>query len=1168
MAKPVWRDADDEDPVVADGGKAYYTASWAVVIGINDYGDQFKRLTHAVSDAVGVAQALITKRGFREDHVYLFINPRSDVPERYEAWLTDVAPRLACLSTTATSGEIEELMLTTLPTSGPDDRIMVYFAGHGDCQKVPGSGGRELPYLVGANGVSKKWHTYIDLKRLVERGAAYPAKHVFYLFDACFSGLLGLRSGDQPTHYEQDMLQLRARRCLTAGTGGQRVEDDGVDGHSTFTHHVLQVLRGVVRPGADELVTASNLSTYVTTKVAGTAYQTPAGFSITGDDGGEFIFFAPEAPLDPEQHATLARILIENVGQPLDEPSPFELSARIWNKLGAAKSATAEQALVARCGAARALLALGEAEDALSALSNISPQAGADTDLLRSIAYLKTNELDAARPILERIAADPAHAYATWASSVTATAGKRRSKRYALLVGVGKFEKNERLQLRGCENDVAGMADVLRNRLEFDHVVPLLNKDATSTSIIDAFDALRRSVRPEDSFVFYFSGNGFLREQQAIFGSYDLDPEAGVLLSERDIDALMKGIPARDKLIITDGCYLAPPVPNLSLGYRYLSGCGRKETAYEVFAPGGPVRGAFSHALEQVLHRYGNAPMELLFEQIRATMASPRPQTPGYTGTLSAPFVRDYHPAFEIIDLATRGCSRQFSANQLEDFTSWMRDHQVTATPLWLGIGRAWMAKGRGDDAVKALTSAERTSSALPLVKSHLLSARYPEALASLRSFAEGRSGYSDATLEQSLDELLPLLERLIHPTAHALLVGVGAETQDAWTSDPAPQLAAIQRALAHAGYSDITVAPNARRTELLAAFEELIARAGDAPAFFLFIGPGFDDTELWLSSADGAELWFSDVPLSELRTRAAACSNLTSAILLTQLRGPRSVGGVSAPCAGLAQLGVTTVVAAPQQAREIADFDGLGPPPPKVAGLVDMLDGLLHAQPALSASDWLNRAGFPEGVTIRGERGSPMFSYRSDRGSALELHREIEQAPLRLAEELLTKLTEDPALAASAWLHRGVVRAEFGRHVEALADIDAALKRYRADHGEQVEDDDGVVRWAEAHYHRGKILLKAHRCSAAEEALAVAVDILLEARRRAEAEAARGVAVDEDGDRYSGLLARAHYYHGRAIRGLIDTDLEQKARESRDRYVALGAPLGFDDLEPEKPTR
>src|SRR5262249_48134163 len=150
-----------------------------------------------------------------------------------------------------------------------------------------------------------------------------------------------------------------------------------------------------------------------------------------------------------------------------------------------------------------------------------------------------------------------------------------------------------------------------------------------------------------------------------------------------------------------------------------------------------------------------------------------------------------------------------------------------------------------------------------------------------------------------------------------------------------------VTRALAGCGIAadggKLRIVTEVSKSTLENAFAAFTRQVGSAPALFLFIGPGFEDAEIWLSSADEANSNFSDLPLSVLRDLAKGCPNLASAVFITQTRGPRILKAgaqavsadaprVSAPA--LLGLGATTVVVAPARTRDISAPEM---PPPDV---------------------------------------------------------------------------------------------------------------------------------------------------------------------------------------------------------------------------------------------
>jgi hypothetical protein len=276
--------ADGSD--AQDALQSVYNASWAVVIGINGY-RHIEKLTYAVNDADGMARLLITELGFPKEKVFVILDPapgKKDLP--YEL-----------AGTQGTKPEIERWIYTELPARAEaDDRVIIFFAGHGERRRLPT--GEEVGYLIPADAQPQQWHTYITTHNITEAGNYCRAKHVFYLFDACYSGLAFTRASVTPTPYEETMLKSRARQALTAGTAKEAVNDKGPQGHSPFTWYVLQGLRGEAAQKDSEVVTASDLMVYVKNQVGRSfgARQTPDFGKLPGhESGGDFVFRLPAA---------------------------------------------------------------------------------------------------------------------------------------------------------------------------------------------------------------------------------------------------------------------------------------------------------------------------------------------------------------------------------------------------------------------------------------------------------------------------------------------------------------------------------------------------------------------------------------------------------------------------------------------------------------------------------------------------------------------------------------------------------------------------------------------------------------------------------------------------------------------------------------------------------
>ncbi len=264
--------------------KPEYDQSWALVVGINRY-PHMPKLSYSVSDASGIADLLVTQLGFDRERVFVILDPPPEDP----------SPHYDLAGTEATKDALEDWLFTRLPEKvGPDDRVLIFFAGHGESRKLPGE--RFKGYLVPSSGRPGAWHTFIQMDDLVEAGDFYQAKHVFYLVDACFSGLAVAKSGVEPSRFEAGMLTARARQALTAGTAKQTVADKGPGGHSIFTSYVLQGLGGDAAQEDTQVITASDLMLYVRKQVANQygSKQTPDFGKLPGhESGGDFLFRLP-----------------------------------------------------------------------------------------------------------------------------------------------------------------------------------------------------------------------------------------------------------------------------------------------------------------------------------------------------------------------------------------------------------------------------------------------------------------------------------------------------------------------------------------------------------------------------------------------------------------------------------------------------------------------------------------------------------------------------------------------------------------------------------------------------------------------------------------------------------------------------------------------------------
>ena len=177
-----------------------------------------------------------------------------------------------------------------------DDRVFVFFAGHGSTRKLPS--GREVGYIVPVDaGLNDLQADAIAMPQLQEVAEAITAKHALFVIDACYSGLGLTRAGSvaADSNFARTNARRIGRQMMTAGGADQQVADDGPGGHSVFTWTLLQALNGKADLNGDGLITATELAAYVAPAVSAIAHQTPAFGSLPGSEGGEFVFELPTA---------------------------------------------------------------------------------------------------------------------------------------------------------------------------------------------------------------------------------------------------------------------------------------------------------------------------------------------------------------------------------------------------------------------------------------------------------------------------------------------------------------------------------------------------------------------------------------------------------------------------------------------------------------------------------------------------------------------------------------------------------------------------------------------------------------------------------------------------------------------------------------------------------
>ena len=248
-----------------------YDNSWAVIIGIDKY-QYSDPLQYAVKDAEAVRNMLIDKFDYPEENIRYLIDE--------EATLSNIKLNLGEVATSA----------------GENDRVLVFYSGHG--QTLIGTDNSEKGYIIPYEGKQDNpYATGIAMDEILTTSQISKSKHMLFLMDACYSGLMtehvkGLKP--QEEGYLTKVANEQARQIITAG-GNEPAIEGGRWNHSVFTKNLLSGLDDWdADTDSDGYITADELGTYLRKSVTEDSnnQQTPQKGRFMNSGTGEFVFFS------------------------------------------------------------------------------------------------------------------------------------------------------------------------------------------------------------------------------------------------------------------------------------------------------------------------------------------------------------------------------------------------------------------------------------------------------------------------------------------------------------------------------------------------------------------------------------------------------------------------------------------------------------------------------------------------------------------------------------------------------------------------------------------------------------------------------------------------------------------------------------------------------------
>ena len=257
-------------------GKSVYANSHALLVGVNRYpGMPGKDLAYALNDVRDMADLLVKSYGFAPKNVRILTDS--------SATLTGIRSALAELA------DVRKV--------GPEDRVLVYFSGHGQTVKLPGGGdmGFLIPHdakvdLNDFNNAGPYLSTCLPMETIWGFLGPSPAKHVLVVADACYSGLLTNARGREAIgeHTLSQLSATRARQVMTAGGRGQISLEMSQIGHGAFTGKLLERLKALATE--DDIFTASELHSDVARAVGNLSQGKQIPLMGSYQTEGEFLF--------------------------------------------------------------------------------------------------------------------------------------------------------------------------------------------------------------------------------------------------------------------------------------------------------------------------------------------------------------------------------------------------------------------------------------------------------------------------------------------------------------------------------------------------------------------------------------------------------------------------------------------------------------------------------------------------------------------------------------------------------------------------------------------------------------------------------------------------------------------------------------------------------------
>jgi hypothetical protein len=226
---------------------------WAVVIGIDKY-QNTRHLKYAVNDAQAFYDHLIHNNRIPEENVTLMINEKARLTRLRSVLGTHLKKK-----------------------AGKEDMVIIFFAGHGACEKDVTSPDKDglakyiLPYDANPRDLYATALPMSEVSRIFNR---IGSERLIFIADACYSGasggrtitLTGVRTNISEGFLDR-IVSGKGRVILTASGPNEVSGEDDKLKHGVFTYFLLEGLRGKADTDRDGIITVDEAYRYVSREV-------------------------------------------------------------------------------------------------------------------------------------------------------------------------------------------------------------------------------------------------------------------------------------------------------------------------------------------------------------------------------------------------------------------------------------------------------------------------------------------------------------------------------------------------------------------------------------------------------------------------------------------------------------------------------------------------------------------------------------------------------------------------------------------------------------------------------------------------------------------------------------------------------------------------------------